>query len=81
MQTISNKQYQLLKDFMLHCYHVIHNNNTNNYTFWAKLLDDNNIPWSVQNNAAYLMEDYNSKNYYSSTLLKSKNILITGVTV
>ncbi len=78
--TMNSDQYQALNDFMIHVYHVNFNKEESYFKMWSDKLDRLDIPWAVQNLAAYCMRNYNSKHYYSHTLLKNVNVLLPGVT-
>ena len=66
---ITHKQYSILQGFYAHCYTVYHENNKPCFEFYAKVMDDAGIPWSIQNTTAVKAEDKSSISYYLSTLL------------
>jgi hypothetical protein len=76
MRTITNEQFNLLQGFMLHCWNVYYNNQKKEFSFWAKQLDETAIPWSIQNDAACLMDKRENGFYYFRNLLKDKGIQI-----
>jgi hypothetical protein len=74
MHEINRHQLDLLKGFYAHLYCVYHHGAKSDFGFYAELLDNTNVPWSVQNTVAVLAEDKASQSKYLTTLLTQKNI-------
>lgn len=74
---ITEKQFQLIRDFMTHIWHSVHFKTKTDHFFWAEKLDALKIPFEVQNTAANLMEDRSNGFMYFRNLLTRNNIVIT----
>jgi len=71
---LNRKQYDALLGFFAHCYAVYHDGARQDFPFWAKQLDNAQVPMSVQNNVAVMAEEKGSNAKYLSTLLSEKGI-------
>lgn len=74
MISITQEQFRVIQDFMSHMWHHFHTEEKADLSFWAEKLDEMKIPWAVQNNAAYLMEDRENGFRYFRQVLKTKGI-------
>lgn len=61
---ITHKQYDMLQGFYAHCYCVYHSGIKPYFEFYAEILDEAGIPWSIQNATALLAEDKESISKY-----------------
>ena len=50
--TINREQLSALEDFKLHTWNVFHNKTPNMFKFWAKELNNNKVPYNLQNKVA-----------------------------
>lgn len=73
---ITTKQLDNLKGFYTHCWCVYHEKAKACFEFWAEVLDNEAIPWSIQNSVAIIAEDRESIGKYLTTLLAEKDILV-----
>jgi len=71
---ITEKQFELLRDFMTYVWHTVHDGSKSHHEFWAKQLDELNIPFAVQNEAANLMEKRENGFFYFRGLLEKRDI-------
>lgn len=82
--TITRKQFNILEgfyQFRLRVEHYgrsddSHKSVANDNHFWASHMDENQIPWAVQNTVAFLAEDKSTTGKYLRNLLKSKDVEI-----
>ncbi len=79
-ENISREQYGLLNDFANILYFHNHRNtdkenNRFDSQYWADLLDNNNISWSLQNTVSALADNYENKGKYLSTHLKKEGVV------
>lgn len=56
MYQITSDQFDSLLGFKLHIWNHYHDESRCDFGFWAKKLDELQIPWFVQNTVAILME-------------------------
>lgn len=79
-ENISNIQYDVLNDFANSLYYHKHRKEDKSEVFdssyWANLLDKENISWSVQNFVSGLTDNYENKGKYLSTHLKNEGISV-----
>ena len=73
---ITKSQYDHLTGFFfaLSCHYC--EGIKTNFGHWANLLDDRNIPWSIQNYVAELATSKENTGKYLSTLLKERDITV-----
>jgi hypothetical protein len=53
---INTHQYDLLLGFYAHCYSVYQSGSKPDFCFWAEQLDNDQVPWSIQNTVAVIAE-------------------------
>ena len=70
IENLNDKQIDNLHGFHLHCWNVYHMNGKSNFEFYAKLLDELNISWPIQNTVAIMAETRENAFYYFKPQLK-----------
>lgn len=79
-QTITREQYDHLTGFFLSLwtfYHHKEDKPTFDSKSWAEILDNQKIPWFIQNTVSNLARTRANAGYYLSTLLSQKGVTIT----
>lgn len=80
VRNINNRQYDYLVGFFLSLW-TFHHHKEDKPTFdgagWAEILDNQKIPWFIQNSVASLAKTRANGGYYLRTLLLEKGVTIT----
>ena len=73
---ISNEQYSELNTFANILYESYRHNSDFNGETWVEILDNLQVPFSVQNQVSSYTHKYENKGFYLSTLLNKDGILV-----